>query len=175
MIECKICIPSDKISPKEKIDINRIIETSKYLNKYTCIDKDKGNGYFLELNLNQKKALKEKAITLDSLKNKGGINNYNSVYLNLIEKIKENYFVNLNLLTAILTQMLEEKVINNKTLNMISVETKRIIDTMYNLSNYYYVSGIMALLKSDFDYDKEGELYDTLQRISSGEKIPFKQ
>ena len=39
--------------------------------------------------------------------------------------------------------------INNKTLNILSVETKNIIDNMYNLCNYYYIYAIISLINAD--------------------------
>ena len=44
--------------------------------------------------------------------------------------------------------------ITNKELNEISAKVKSIIDKMYNLSHYYYVMAILALI----NIDKDGEM-----------------
>ena len=56
--------------------------------------------------------------------------------------------------------MKETPIINNKTLNILSNETKNIIDNMYNLCHYYYVYAIISLINSDItdDIGKDDQL-----------------
>ena len=79
-------------------------------------------------------------------------------------KLKDTYFNNLNLLLEILEKLRVEPIINNATLNAIAEQTKRIIDTMYNLCHYFYVFAIIALINSDVKpiTDDKGKLAEQL-------------
>jgi hypothetical protein len=79
---------------------------------------------------------------------------YNHLYVELTKKLKEKYFNDLNNLINILEKIKDSVIINNVTLNIISKETKNIIDNMYSLSHYYYVYAIIAFIKSDISEDK---------------------
>ena len=71
-----------------------------------------------------------------------------------INNLKAVYFDNLDDLLKILELLNSEKMISNKELNEISAKVKNIIDKMYNLSHYYYVMAILALI----NIDKDGEM-----------------
>ena len=49
--------------------------------------------------------------------------------------------------------MKETSIINNKTLNLISKETKAQIDNMYNMCYYYYIYGTISLIFSEIKED----------------------
>lgn len=146
--KCKVCVPFEYISLKNKpIDyiLEKILEKADFLDEKKC---NENKGYFFTLSPQEKKILTSKAI--DSVKN--GLSNktnYNLLFMESTEKLKRNYFENLNSLITILEKMKETPIINNKTLNIISKETKTCIDNMYNLCYYYYIYGIIALIFSE--------------------------
>ena len=147
--QCKVCVPFEYISLKNK-SIDYILE--KILEKADFLDEEKCNnnkGYFLKLTLEQRKILTTKAI--ESIKNtpSNGKINYNLLFIESSEKLKRTYFESLNSLIQILEKMKETPIINNKTLNLISKETKTYIDNMYNLCYYYYIYGIISLIFSE--------------------------
>ena len=74
---------------------------------------------------------------------------YNLFFKEFTDKLKKNYFDNLILLLNILEKMKTTTVINNNTLNILSEESKKIIDNMYNLCHYYYIYAIISLINSD--------------------------
>jgi hypothetical protein len=146
--KCKVCVPFEYISLKNKpIDyiLEKILEKADFLDEKKC---NENKGYFFTLSPQEKKILTSKAI--DSVKN-GLTNktNYNLLFMESTEKLKRTYFENLNSLITILEKMKETPIINNKTLNIISKETKTCIDNMYNLCYYYYIYGIIALIFSE--------------------------
>ena len=106
-------------------------------------------GYFLKLTPDQKKILTSKAIESMRNKDNSGKINYNLLFIESSEKLKRTYFESLNSLIQILEKMKETPIINNKTLNLISKETKGYIDNMYNLCYYYYIYGIISLIFSE--------------------------
>ena len=81
----------------------------------------------------------------------------NSFFFICRKKIKEVYLENLKLLIEILNKLNENPVINNATLNIISNDTKVIIDRMYSLCQYYYVYGIISLLNADVTTEKKNK------------------
>ena len=153
--KCKVCIPEnyDILFNSSSIDINAqkilkdVLLKSDYLDKKKC---EENNGKFLELN-------EKKIITLIKKSEKYKTSEevlypkskYNAFYLECQKKLKDTYFDNLNLLLSILNKIRETPIISNATLNIISEETKKIIDEMYSLCHYYYVYAIIALLNSD--------------------------
>lgn len=148
---CRVCVPYNYRELKDK-NINDILKDilskADYLNEEMC---KKNDGYFLKLNLEEKRILVNKTLNVSKedltyipqLK-------YNMFYIECTEKLKKSYFDNLTLLINILEKMRETAIINNATLNIISNETKNIINNMYNLCHYYYVFAIIALINSDY-------------------------
>jgi hypothetical protein len=148
--KCHVCVPYDYNELKDK-DIKdvltKILEKASYLNKNQCRE---NNGYFLALSGDEKKILSKKIIK----SNKDEIEKHPKVKYNLFfkeftDKLKKNYFDNLTLLLNILEKMKNIAIINNSTLNILSEETKKIIDNMYNLCHYYYIYAIISLINSD--------------------------
>ena len=144
--QCKVCVPFEYVSLKNKsIDyiLEKILEKADFLDEERC---NNNKGYFLKLTSDQKKILTTKAI--ESIKNtpSNGKINYNLLFIESSEKLKRTYFESLNSLIQILEKMKETPIINNKTLNLISKETKTHIDNMYNLCYYYYIYGIISLI-----------------------------
>jgi hypothetical protein len=144
--QCKVCVPFEYVSLRNKsIDyiLQKILEKADFLDEEKC---NNNKGYFLKLTSDQKKILTTKAI--ESIKNtpSNGKINYNLLFIESSEKLKRTYFESLNSLIQILEKMKETPIINNKTLNLISKETKTYIDNMYNLCYYYYIYGIISLI-----------------------------
>jgi hypothetical protein len=151
--QCKVCVPFEYISLKNKsIDyiLQKILEKADFLDEEKC---NNNKGYFLKLTSDQKKILTTKAI--ESIKNtpSNGKINYNLLFIESSEKLKRTYFESLNSLIQILEKMKETPIINNKTLNLISKETKTHIDNMYNLCYYYYIYGIISLIFAEIKED----------------------
>ena len=162
--KCRACVPFEYISLKNQ-PINYILE--KILEKADFLDEKKCNenkGFFLELTDLQKKILSNKA--LETIKQDGKIN-YNVLFIQFTEKIKRTYFESLTSLITILEKMNETPIINNKTLNLISIETKNYIDSMYNLCYYYYINGIISLIFSDIKEDdyKKSNIEEFLKKF----------
>jgi hypothetical protein len=91
---------------------------------------------------------------------------YNLYFSEFTQKLKDNYFKNLNSLILILEKIKENSIINNETLNIISDETKKIIDEMYNLCHYYYVYAIISLINADVT-EQRIEKIDKLSSVVS--------
>ena len=167
LINCKICVPYDYPNLKNK-DINEVIK--QILEKADNLDEEKciaNKGFFLKLTDKEKIILIKKARELS-----GDINDvnskikYNIFFEEFTQKLKNTYFNNLNNLITILEKIQKMPLINNKTLNIISNDTKNIIDNMYNLCHYYYVYGIISLINSDITEEiiKEDKLQSFVSR-----------
>jgi hypothetical protein len=130
--------------------VQKILEKADFLDEKKCND---NQGYFLKLTDEQKKILTTKAIESIKNKNNSTKTNYNLLFIESSEKLKRTYFENLNSLITILEKMKETPIINNKTLNIISKETKTHIDNMYNMCYYYYIYGIISLIFSEIKED----------------------
>ena len=70
--------------------------------------------------------------------------------LNLWLYIYINIYESLNYLIAILEKLKENPFVSNITLNSISIETKNIIDNLYNYVNFYYIYASLLLVKSEY-------------------------
>ena len=71
------------------------------------------------------------------------------MFIQFKDKLKQNYFDNLNLLIEILEKIQSIPIINNATLNVISMDCKKILDNMYNMCHYYYIYAIISLINAD--------------------------
>ncbi|NBU53325.1 MAG: hypothetical protein EBS33_02990, partial [Alphaproteobacteria bacterium] len=173
--DCKVCVPygyNDLKNKKLKDIIGKIIEKADYLTLDEC---KKNNGYFLELTNNQKETFKKivEGITAEKIQYNPSIQ-YNLYYVQLTNKLKNNYFHLLNSLITILEKIEQTPVINNKTLNAISYETKNIIDKLYNLCHYYYVYAIISLINSELSIEsisKENILKNSVKSALSKSNI----
>ena len=159
--KCKICVPYDYRNLKNK-NINEIIK--QILEKADDLDEQRcrtNQGFFLKLSEKEIDILhtKSKKATEESIKINPKLK-YNLFFTKFTKKLRETYFTNLNSLITILEKMKETPIINNKTLNILSNETKNIIDNMYNLCHYYYVYAIISLINSDItdDIGKDDQL-----------------
>ena len=74
----------------------------------------------------------------------------NKMYLEFMTKLKNKYFESLNFLILILEELKKKPFISNSMLNQISMNTKNVIDDMYNYINYYYIYSSLLLIKSDY-------------------------
>jgi hypothetical protein len=151
---CKVCIPEnykdllnsnnknkDKDKDKTLKFIQDIAIASLNLTKEEC---KANNGTYYNLSKSQEIALVDKAES----------NKMNSFFFICRKKIKEVYLENLKLLIEILNKLNETPIINNATLNIISNDTKTIIDRMYTLCQYYYIYAIISLLNADITTEK---------------------
>ena len=157
--DCKVCVPygyNDLKNKKITEILPKIIDKAEFLTEEEC--KNNG-GYFLELTNDQKLIFGKKIhnITPEKIQFKPSIQ-YNLYYVQLQNKLKNNYFFLLNSLIKILEQFEKTPVINNKTLNEISIETKNIIDKIYTLCHYYYIYAIISLINSDLSADEPNKV-----------------
>ena len=147
---CRVCVPYDYRSLKDK-DMNYIIQ--QITEKADDLDENecrKNQGFFLKLTEKEKNILEQKALNAnkESIEKNPKLK-YNLFWVQFTRKLKKTYFDNLNSLIMILEKMKSTPLINNKTLNLLSLETKNIIDNMYNLCHYYYVYAIISLINAD--------------------------
>jgi hypothetical protein len=154
LAKCNVCVPEnykDLLKSELRDIIPEIVKYSEHLNRADCRN---NNGNFLSLSALEQYALKERI----------GNDKFNALYIKYSLKLKDTYFNNLNLLLEILEKLRVEPIINNATLNAIAEQTKRIIDTMYNLCHYFYVFAIIALINSDVKpiTDDKGKLAEQL-------------
>ena len=164
LLRCKICVPYDYRNLKNK-NMNEIIK--QILEKADDLEENRcrsNQGFFLKLSKKEIESLNKKAskATLENIKINSKLK-YNLFFVEFTKKLKDTYFTNLNSLITILEKMKEMPLINNKTLNILSDETKNIIDNMYNLCHYYYIYAIISLINSDISEDIEKE--DQLETI----------
>ena len=147
---CTVCVPINyRDLKKKKISdiLNVILDKANNLDEDEC---NKNKGYYYKLSDREKEILKFKAYNQKIPDNKDNItNNYNLLFINFLDKLKKYYFEQLNKLIIILENIQDKVILNNKMLNLISLETKKTIDRMYTLCNYYYIYGIISLINSD--------------------------
>jgi len=151
---CNVCVPYDYREFKNK-DIKNIL--SRILEKADNLDESKckeNQGYFLKLTDAEIQILTNKISNISEEDiNKYPKIKYNYYFIEFIKKLQNNYLENLNSLIIILDKIKESPILNNSTLNLISDETKKIIDNMYNTCHYYYIYGIISLISSDIKED----------------------
>jgi hypothetical protein len=146
---CSVCIPNgakDLLNKsgdaKAKIaGIQKFITSSLNLTTEECRN-NKDQTY----NLSYKE---KEALSLKMANNK-----MNSTFFECRKKLKEIYVEKLRLLFAIMERLRDVPFINNATLNIISNDTKSIIDSMYTLCQYYYTYAIIALLNADISSER---------------------
>ena len=165
--DCKVCVPYDYKDLKNK-DINKvlkkILEKADYLTEEDC---RQNYGYFFrlserELIIFRNKLLKASKSQTAQIEQKL---KYNLLFIEFTKKLKEKYFSILNKLITILEKMQDVVILNNTTLNLISIEVKKLIDEMYNSCHYYYVYAILSLINVDLTEDVIEE--DKLEGIIS--------
>ena len=164
---CNVCVPYDyRILKKKDIKsiLTKILDKADNLDENRCRD---NQGFFLKLSENEKNILENKIknISEKDIDNYPKIR-YNYYFMEFKKKLYNNYLQSLNSLIIILEKIKESFIINNKTLNIIADETKKIIDNMYNISHYYYVYAIISLINSDISEDTIEK--DDLGNIVSG-------
>ena len=170
---CNVCVPYDYRELKNKNIKNiltKILEKADNLDENRCRE---NQGYYLKLNDNEKKILTNKILNISEK----DINNYpkikyNYYFIEFTKKLQNSYLQNLNSLISILEKIKETSIINNATLNLISTETKKIINNMYNTCHYYYVYAIISLISADINEDVVKE--DPLANIVSSAALDKK-
>jgi hypothetical protein len=143
----------------DKEIIIKILEQADNLDEKRCRE---NNGHFLRLSREQQKILASKVLNMTE-KDMSTKLSYNYYFLDFAKKLKSSYYNSLTQLIKILEKIRDMPIINNETLNIISKETKIIIDDMYSTTHYYYVLATISLLKADITEDKVG-LLTTLKR-----------
>lgn len=154
---CQVCVPKNymdlkKLSPLQLV--KHVSQYSDFMDFKTC--KDNG-GYFLKLSKEQIKSLYDN-VPKNAEIELGDKTNFNAFYIDCAENLKTCYFDNLKVLLDILMELKNNPFINNDVLNQIGLKTKQIIDTMYHLSQYYYIFGIVSLLNANINKVDEQEL-----------------
>ena len=137
--ECKICLPFNYLELNNMPIDERILNLMLFVNNMDKSKCNEHNGYFKVLSNKEKKAL----FLNDS--------NFNKYYIKYSVLLREKYMVFVNQLYNILVLLNENEAINNKTLNELSQKTKDIVDNMYYLCQYYYLSAIISLLRADLE------------------------
>lgn len=128
------------------------MRTSNFLDQDSCV---KNNGFYLKLSTDEKETLKKRAMSSEEEFKINPHYKANKSYLDFIVKLKNKYFESLNALIMILEKLKEHAFVSNETLNIISLETKNIIDEMYSYTNKYYVYALFALIQSDYIEKKD--------------------
>ena len=146
----KICLPAgfkdlEKMSKDKKID-----EIIKYINNLDEKSCKTNNGYYRKLN--------EREINIFMESN----NEFNILYKRFTKQLKYQYKDSLVKLENILNLLEKEEKINNKILNDISKNTKKIIDEMYSNCQTNYIYAILAFLYADIE---------TTQKMREEERI----
>jgi hypothetical protein len=141
-----------RLSPLQLV--KHVAQYADFMDFKTC--KDNG-GYFLKLSKDQIKSLYDN-VPKNGEMQIGDKTNFNTFYVDCAENLKNCYFDNLKVLLDILMELKNNAFINNDILNQIGNKTKDIIDTMYHLSQYYYIFGIVSLLNANINKVDEQEM-----------------
>ncbi len=146
--KCQVCLPHN-YNELMNMDIKTRIQTMMlYINYMTEKECNDNKGYFRKLTLSEKKSLIQNA--------KSG-NEFNVLYAEYTQTVRQKYMEHLNLLLDILNNLSIMQGINNDELNQLSLKTREIIDSMYHLCQFYYLYAIIALLNSNIEPLKKEE------------------
>ena len=83
---------------------------------------------------------------------------YNKTYFKFVKELKNSYFTTLIKLIDILQAIKDKPFISNEDLNTISLNTKNLINTLYNKVNRLYIGAIMNLLEGKYRRPKTNDL-----------------
>lgn len=146
LIDCKICLPANYTELKNLPLDEKIINLTLFINNIDKISCNNNNGFYRILTDKEKKAL--------------FLNNseFNKYYIKYSVILKEKYILYVNELYNILILLDDNESINNITLNKVADKVKEIIDNMYYLCQYYYLSAIIALLRADLNIETNNQL-----------------
>ena len=168
--KCMVCLPPNyrELSKKPLQEaLPELLKTSKHFDKKSC---NINNGIFMMLSNDEKKLLIQRSqVSEEELE----INPHfkaNKAYTEFMLKLKNKYFESLNALILILEKIKESPFVSNEMLNNIGLETKNIIDGMYNFSNYYYIFALLALIQSDYSIKNDKSLNQLSQVVSISKK-----
>jgi len=145
-----VCLPLNyKELAKRPIHevIPELLKTSSFMDQKSCYD---NNGYYLKLTNDEKDVLKKRAVSSEEELTMKPQYRANKAYIDFIVKLKNKYFESLNALILILEKIKEKPFISNDNLNSLALESKNIIDNMYNYVNKYYLYAIFSLIQSDY-------------------------
>jgi hypothetical protein len=146
LIDCKICLPSNYTELKNLPLDEKILNLTLFINNIDKMSCNNNNGFYRVLSDKEKKAL--------FLNN----NEFNKYYVKYSIILKEKYVLYVNELYNILILLDKNELINNTTLNKLADKVKEIIDNMYYLCQYYYLSAIIALLRADLNIETNNQL-----------------
>ena len=161
---CGFCISREfdnknlsKMSIEEEIYL--LLKTSDIVEQKDCETKNK-NLYFKKLDSDQKKYFTEVALGTepknDMVSDKQ--RKYNKTYFKFVKELKNSYFTTLIKLIDILQAIKDKPFISNEDLNTISLNTKNLINTLYNKVNRLYIGAIMNLLEGKYRRPKTNDL-----------------
>ena len=152
--KCEVCVPLNYKELAKKEDLSEIVTSllskSKHLDQSSCA---KNNGYFIKLVEEEQRIFVE--VERKVKNNKGVLEGNprwesNQLYMKAMNDLKVKYFESLNFLIAILEKLKNEPFVSNTVLNQIAMETKNIIDNLYNYTNFYYIYGTILLIQSEY-------------------------
>ena len=167
---CEVCLPLDYEELKTNTNLSEVFEKllskSDYLDLKSCAQNE---GYFFRLNNEQREKLVKVISDIDKNPELLKANPRwasNKSYFDTMNKLKNKYFETLNFLIAVLEKIRDEPFVSNKTLNSVGLQTKNLIDELYNYVNYYYVYATLFLIKSEYKLETNLGL-NQLEKIQS--------
>jgi len=158
--DCKICLPANYTELKNLPLDEKISNLMLFINNIDKADCGDHSGFYKILSDKEKKAL--------FLNN----NEFNKYYIKYTVVLKEKYMSYTSELYSILTVLDENDSINNATLNKLSDKVKEVIDCMYYLCQYYYLSAIIALLRADLNIETNNQIEKEQSELSFLKKLP---
>ena len=157
--DCKICLPANYTELQNLPLDEKISNLMLFINNIDKAGCAEHSGFYKILSDKEKKAL--------FLNN----NEFNKYYIKYTVVLKEKYMSYISELYSILTVLDENDSINNATLNKLSDKVKEIIDCMYYLCQYYYLSAIIALLRADLNIETNNQKEKEQSELSFLQKI----
>lgn len=135
----RLCLPRG-IENLENMPLqDKLRELSRFVNNTEDYQCKSANGYYKVLNPTEKQAL----VTND--------NKFNRYYVLYTAKLYNQYLDALQKLLGVLDVLENSTTINNQQLNEIGKQTKDILDGMYSMCQFNYLSALLAYLRADLD------------------------
>ena len=135
----KLCLPPG-INELENLSLNdKLKQLNQFVNHLGDFQCKNVNGYYKVLNPKEKTAL----VTND--------NRFNRFYVLYTAKLYRQYLSSLQQLLNVLQVLENTNTLNNAQLNQIAEQTKNILDEMYSLCQFNYLSALLSYLRADLD------------------------
>ena len=130
-----------ELTKKENLSevILALLSKSSHLDESTCA---KNSGYFIKLEEDEQRTLVKVSQKIEDNKtvlNRNPKWKANKLYIEFMQKLKIKYFESLNYLIVILEKLKESPFVSSNILNQLGMETKNIIDNLYNMLILLYL------------------------------------